>query len=133
VRALAAAVGRGEDVVVVPDGPRGPSRRLAPGVVGLAAMTGAPVVPLGFSASPARMLASWDRFMVPLPFARAAFVLGAPIAVSRATDREQARREIEAALDEVTAAADSLATARRGAAQPTAGTRAVRDLTDRHG
>jgi lysophospholipid acyltransferase (LPLAT)-like uncharacterized protein len=108
LRALAAAVGRGEDVVIVPDGPRGPARRLQPGAVALAALTAAPVVPLGFSARPARRLATWDRFLVPAPFARAALVLGAPVAVARDADREAARRAVEGALEDATAAADRM-------------------------
>jgi lysophospholipid acyltransferase (LPLAT)-like uncharacterized protein len=108
LRALAAAVRAGEDVAVVPDGPRGPAERVQPGVVALAALTGAPVVPFGFSARPARRLHSWDRFMVPLPFARAAVVFGAAAVVSREADRERARIDLERTLQEVTERADRL-------------------------
>jgi len=108
LRALAAAVRAGEDVAVVPDGPRGPAERVQPGVVVLAALTGAPVVPFGFSARPARRLHSWDRFMVPLPFARAAVVFGAAAVVSREADRETARIDLERTLQEVTERADRL-------------------------
>ena len=93
---------------MVPDGPRGPREELQPGVVVLAALTGAPVVPVGFAARPARRLASWDRFMVPLPFARAAAVFGKPFAVAREADRETARADLERALREVTESADRL-------------------------
>jgi len=108
LRSLAAAVRAGQDVAVVPDGPRGPAERVQPGVVALAALTGAPVVPFGFSARPARRLASWDRFMVPLPFARAAIVFGAAAQVPREADREAARVDLERTLREVTARADRL-------------------------
>jgi lysophospholipid acyltransferase (LPLAT)-like uncharacterized protein len=108
LRALAGAVRAGEDVAVVPDGPRGPRERLQAGVVVLAATTGAPVVPLGFAARPARRLGSWDRFLVPWPFARAALVFGAAVRVPRDADRETARARLEAALCEATATADQL-------------------------
>ena len=108
LRELAAAVRAGEDVAVVPDGPRGPSERVQAGVVALAALTGAPVVALGFAASPARRLASWDRFLVPLPFARAAAVFGKPAVVARDADRETARADLERTLREVTESADRL-------------------------
>lgn len=108
LRALAATLRAGGDVAVVPDGPRGPRERLQAGVVALAALTGAPVVPLAFAARPARRLASWDRFLVPWPFARCAVVFGAPVAVARDADRDIARREIERALTDVTLAADRL-------------------------
>jgi len=65
LRALAAAVQAGEDVAVVPDGPRGPAERLQPGVVALAALTGAPIVPFGSPRIPpggcTRGIASWSR------------------------------------------------------------------------
>jgi len=111
LRELTAAVRAGEDVAVVPDGPRGPSERVQPGVIVLAALTGAPVVPFGFAARPARRLASWDRFMVPLPFARAAAVFGKPLAIARDAERETARADLERALREVTESADRLVAA----------------------
>jgi len=111
LRELTAAVRAGEDVAVVPDGPRGPSEVLQAGIVVLAALTGAPVVPVGFAARPARRLASWDRFMVPLPFARAAAVFGKPSVIPRDAERETARADLERALREVTESADRLVSA----------------------
>jgi lysophospholipid acyltransferase (LPLAT)-like uncharacterized protein len=111
LRALAAAVRAGEDVAVVPDGPRGPRERLQAGVVLLAAATGAPIVPLAFAARPARRLGSWDRFVIPCPFARAAVVFGATITIARDADRETARAALERALHEVTDSADRLVAA----------------------
>jgi lysophospholipid acyltransferase (LPLAT)-like uncharacterized protein len=108
LRALAAAVRAGQDVAVVPDGPLGPRERVQAGIVVLAASTGAPIVPLAFAARPARRLASWDRFLVPLPFARAAVVFGTAATVSREVDRETARVGVEHALRDVTAMADRL-------------------------
>ncbi len=108
LRALVAAVRGGEDVALVPDGPRGPSGRLQPGVVVLAALTGAPVVPFAVAARPAHRLGSWDTLLVPLPFARCALVLGEPLSVERGADRARAGTEIARALDETTAAADRL-------------------------
>lgn len=106
LRALTAALRAGEDVAVIPDGPRGPRRQAQPGVVALAALSGAPIVPLGFAAHPARRLASWDEFMIPLPFARAAAVFGVPVAVGRDHDLSRATKDIEHALEDVTAAAE---------------------------
>jgi len=93
---------------MVPDGPRGPARRLQGGIVALAATTGAPIVPVGVAARPARRLGSWDRFMIPIPFARCALVVGDLVEVKRHDDRESARARVERALDEATEAADAL-------------------------
>jgi hypothetical protein len=109
LRQLVAAVRRGSDVAIVPDGPRGPSEQLQPGVVMLAAATGAPVVPLAVAARPGRRLRSWDRFLVPWPFARSVLAFGPPIYVERTADRARAVKELERALAEVTVRADALA------------------------
>jgi lysophospholipid acyltransferase (LPLAT)-like uncharacterized protein len=106
LRALAVALGEGEDVAVIPDGPRGPRGHAQPGVVALAALSGAPVVPMAFAAQPSLRLATWDEFMIPLPFARAAAIFGAPVRVDRDADRAGALKAVEGALEDVTAAAD---------------------------
>jgi lysophospholipid acyltransferase (LPLAT)-like uncharacterized protein len=113
LRELTRAVRAGEDVAMVPDGPRGPARRLQAGIVALAAVTGAPIVPVGIAARPARRLSSWDRFMIPIPFARCAVVFGGLVEVKRHDDREEARARVERALEDATDAADALVGARR--------------------
>ena len=112
LRELVRAVRAGEDVAMVPDGPRGPAHRAQGGIVALAAATGALIVPLGVAARPAHRLASWDRFLVPTPFARCAVVVGPLIEVKRHDDREDARLRVERALQEATDAADALVGAR---------------------
>jgi lysophospholipid acyltransferase (LPLAT)-like uncharacterized protein len=107
-RALVRRIRRGRDVAVIPDGPRGPRGQLQPGVVALAALTGAPIVPLAVAARPAWRLATWDELMIPLPFARCALVFGSPVAVARDADRERAAKDVARSLDEAAAAADRL-------------------------
>lgn len=71
----------GRPLAFTPDGPRGPARICKPGVVRAAAETGLPVVPLAAAASSYRRLDSWDRFVVPAPFARVYLARGEPLAV----------------------------------------------------
>ena len=62
-----------------------------------------------FSTSRRRLLKSWDRFLLPLPFGRGVFVIGPEIKVPGGFDaagREQLRLRLEQALNEVTAEAD---------------------------
>ena len=102
---LARAIRRGHSVVVVPDGPRGPREVLKPGVVSLARLTGAHVVPGALGASSEWRARSWDEFRIPKPFSRCVLRLGEPISVPRDLDgagEETARKEIEAALRAVT-------------------------------
>jgi lysophospholipid acyltransferase (LPLAT)-like uncharacterized protein len=74
---------RGDAVVITPDGPRGPAREAAAGVVHLAAVSGAPVLPVAARVRFRRRLNSWDRMILPLPFGRGVFVCLAPIRVAR--------------------------------------------------
>ncbi len=95
-------------VAITPDGPRGPRRRAAPGVAQLAALSGRPVLPFGMATSRARLLRSWDRMMIPLPFGRGVVVIGAPLHVPRGGEAA-ALAGIEAALSEACDRADALA------------------------
>jgi lysophospholipid acyltransferase (LPLAT)-like uncharacterized protein len=108
LRRLARRVRAGRDVAVTPDGPRGPSLQAQPGVIALAAMTGAPLVPLAFAARPSWRLRSWDAFEIPRPFARGAIAFGPPVPVE-GRDREAARKDLEAALAELGEAARAAA------------------------
>ena len=69
-RALFCALEGGERVVLAVDGPRGPAGRVQPGALHLSSTTGAPLVCLRVTASPAIRLRTWDRFLIPLPFSR---------------------------------------------------------------
>lgn len=66
----------GYDVAIVPDGPRGPRYRLNPGVVKLAEVTGARVLPIRIEYSAYWTFRSWDRFRLPKPFSRVDVYLG---------------------------------------------------------
>lgn len=111
LRALVREIRRGACVGITPDGPRGPRMRASIGVAQVARLSGAAVIPAAFSSSPRRVLASWDRFLLALPFSRGVFVWGEPIRVARDADEaslEKARLAIEAGLNAVTRQADLL-------------------------
>ena len=63
-------VGRGLDVAITPDGPRGPRCELQPGIIKLAQVTGAPILPIRAVYHRAWELKTWDRFIIPYPFSR---------------------------------------------------------------
>jgi len=60
----------GGDLAITPDGPRGPAKSMAPGVGIVAGRANAPVIAVAASASSAWRLKSWDKFMIPRPFAK---------------------------------------------------------------
>jgi lysophospholipid acyltransferase (LPLAT)-like uncharacterized protein len=63
------------------DGPRGPARIAQPGAVWLAGATGHPVQPFHIEASRYWSAGSWDRGMIPKPFAKVAIAIGEPFLV----------------------------------------------------
>ncbi len=84
-RALLGAVRElrgGASVAFTPDGPRGPRRKLKPGVVAAAQRGGAMIIPVHAEASRAWRLHSWDRFMIPKPAARITVRYGRPFEVA---------------------------------------------------
>ncbi len=101
LRAAARLLGAGVSVAVTPDGPLGPPRVAKAGIVALASLTGAPIVPMAYAARPVLVFSSWDRFRVPLPVGRAWTALGDPLAVPADLDGaalEPYRVALEAAL-----------------------------------
>ncbi len=82
LRDMVRAARAGRPIAFTPDGPRGPARRCKPGVVRAAAETGLPIVPVGVAATRARRLRSWDRFLVPLPWATIIVSYGTPLVVN---------------------------------------------------
>lgn len=103
-------VAAGYDVGIAPDGPKGPRRRAKPGVIVASRLARLPILPVAFSAAPARRLTSWDRTLVPRPFSRGLFLYGSPIHVPRDADdaeQERLRAALEAELDRITDLADA--------------------------
>ncbi len=106
---LIAAVNQGHIGVVVPDGPQGPRYKVQPGVIMLAAKTGAPIVPVTYSAKYRKVFSSWDRFILPFPASPCILAYGCPIRVAGDADGnalENSRRELEKELNRITAMAD---------------------------
>jgi lysophospholipid acyltransferase (LPLAT)-like uncharacterized protein len=89
---LMRALEAGYNGAVTADGPRGPAHVFAPGAAIAAQRTGAPIIPVRASASRAWRLRSWDRFLVPKPFAQVRVVYGATIPVRAATPRDAAEQ-----------------------------------------
>lgn len=100
------ALRAGGAAAFTPDGPRGPRREFKGGVLLAAQRGGAMVLPLHAGADRAWRLASWDRFLVPKPFARVQIVYGMPFEVEPgqtgiAAARIRAEAELAGAVREV--------------------------------
>jgi lysophospholipid acyltransferase (LPLAT)-like uncharacterized protein len=95
---------KGFDLAITPDGPRGPCYIIQDGVMSLAQLTGLPIIPTTFNLNWKVQVNSWDRFQIPLPFARCDVNVGKPVRVPRdCTDdqRELLRQELERTLREM--------------------------------
>jgi lysophospholipid acyltransferase (LPLAT)-like uncharacterized protein len=111
LRTMVRALKTGESVGITPDGPRGPRMQASDGVVSVARLAGVPIFPATVATSRRRVLGSWDRFLVALPFSKGVFIWGEPISVARnASDADQSaiRALIEEQLIAIGNQADDL-------------------------
>ncbi|HEY2712508.1 MAG TPA: lysophospholipid acyltransferase family protein [Chthoniobacterales bacterium] len=95
MRQLADVIASGRDVVITPDGPRGPAYELGQGIVYLAQQTGAAVVPVNMEYSSCWRLRSWDRFILPKPFAKVRVIFGKPHRAAQTSTEEEFELERE--------------------------------------
>jgi lysophospholipid acyltransferase (LPLAT)-like uncharacterized protein len=105
LRELTTWAERGYDLTITPDGPRGPCYQIQDGITSLAQLTGLPIVPVALNLNWKISLKSWDRFQIPLPFARCEVCVGKTFRVpAEASDeeREKLRLQLEAELRAIT-------------------------------
>lgn len=98
----------GNCVAIPPDGPRGPVEEMTDGPAMLARVARAQVLFLGLASQPCLRLNSWDRAVVPLPFARAALVWERQPDVTAEDDLDAVRAAWTARLIAVTQRAEAL-------------------------
>ena len=72
---------RGKSIITTPDGPRGPIFEFKAGNILMARISAKPIVPLACAADRAWHLTSWDKMMIPKPFARVVIAIGKPYVV----------------------------------------------------
>jgi lysophospholipid acyltransferase (LPLAT)-like uncharacterized protein len=71
------------------------------GVMALAQLTGLPIVPASYHLNWKFRPKSWDRFQIPIPFARCEAVVGESVSVPREasdSEREALRKKLEETL-----------------------------------
>jgi len=109
LKGMIEAYRQGYDLIVVPDGPRGPRYQAKPGVLQLARATNAPIFPVTYGAAWKVTVRSWDRLLIPFPLSRVRYVIGSPIRVPPDASpdlMEEKRKELEETLLAITAQAD---------------------------
>lgn len=112
LREMIEAYREGYDLAIATDGPRGPRHSAKPGAVRLAQATGGRLFPVACAPRRGGVFASWDRFVVPMPFTKVAYVIGKPFSIPReagADAIEEARRTLEQELVRITLEAEARA------------------------
>lgn len=102
--ALQRALRAGMHVAMTPDGPKGPHQEVKEGVIKLASLSQAPILPVSIRASSVWTFGSWDKMFLPKPFSRVALVFGEPFFVSKDIGREELgveARRLEGVLSEI--------------------------------
>jgi lysophospholipid acyltransferase (LPLAT)-like uncharacterized protein len=95
IRELATKAAGGYNLAITPDGPRGPVSMVGEGVIRLAQLTGARIIPVSYDATRKRLLKSWDRFIVVKPFGRVHVAFAEPFQVPRNITAEERGRYVE--------------------------------------
>jgi len=103
-------MGKGQNLTITPDGPRGPRRRLAAGSILLSSYLKIPLIPIGLGYDrPWRMRRTWDQFAIPRPGSRARAVVGPRVCIPAALERHEIecyRARVEGLLTELTERAE---------------------------
>ncbi len=101
---------RAKNIVgIIPDGPRGPAKELAVGIIHLSRHSKAPIMPLAFATSRHITFNSWDKFQLPLPFSKGVFMYGDAIAALDTTDETEVeawRQQVQSAVSDLQDKAD---------------------------
>ena len=105
-REMVEAVAQGLDIGITPDGPKGPARKVKPGVLYLAQKLRIPILPLTNALSNRLQFNSWDKFQLPLPLGRAVLIYSEPVWVKEGDDLQAKAEQLATALDRITQEAD---------------------------
>ncbi len=91
---------KGDVVAITPDGPKGPPGVVKKGVPYLARKSGCPIVPISWDTARKKIMKSWDRLVLPLPFSKAAVAVGSPYYVPEDADEEKEALKIKHLIEE---------------------------------
>jgi lysophospholipid acyltransferase (LPLAT)-like uncharacterized protein len=87
------------------------AREVGPGIILIARKSGVPIIPVAMTTSRRKILKTWDRMQLNLPFSRMVFVEGAPIRVPKDdSPSELYQAALTEALEKAQARAFAIAT-----------------------
>ncbi|MDH5465603.1 MAG: hypothetical protein OEW60_08205, partial [Thiovulaceae bacterium] len=87
----------GGNIVITPDGPRGPRHSVADGVVTLSQKLDLPIIAQSVVPSKYWRLKSWDQFIIPKPFGTLTYIASDPFKVTDMS-MEEAKKMVQGRL-----------------------------------
>ena len=69
------SIKKGEEVLITPDGPKGPRHTMSDGAIGIALKSHLPIFVMNYKAKSFWQFKSWDQFTIPKPFTKVDFYL----------------------------------------------------------
>ena len=118
---LIASLREGFSIALTADVPPGPARKSGPGIIMISSRSGRPIVPFAVASSRYWSANSWSRMTINFPFSKLGIVMGDPIYIpreARAEEFQRYQKQVEAAINDVTARAYALAGADMTRATP---------------
>jgi 3-deoxy-D-manno-octulosonic-acid transferase len=118
---LIASLREGFSIALTADVPPGPARKAGPGIIMISSRSGRPIIPFAVATSRYWSANSWSRMTINLPFSRLGIAMGDPIHIpsdARADQFMGYQKQVEAAINDVTARAYALAGADMTRATP---------------
>lgn len=82
------------NIVITPDGPKGPRHACNGNIHNLSAKYGIPIIPMCFSATKVKVFNTWDKFVLPLPFCTIHFDVAEPIFLNPQQDSEKRKNAL---------------------------------------
>lgn len=108
MRDIISALQQGAYIGITPDGPRGPGYEASLGIIKIAALAGVDIIPMTYATAHKKILRTWDKFFIPLPFGKGCFICGAPLKIDNHSPEslDYYRRELTKSLNAITHQAD---------------------------
>ncbi|RDU65725.1 hypothetical protein CQA53_06075 [Helicobacter didelphidarum] len=91
----------GKDIAVTPDGPKGPYKSIASGILSMAMKSGVAICGCRVKPKDFWELKTWDRFCIPKPFSRIDYYIAEPLILSQNMEIEEAREKLMRYMQEI--------------------------------
>jgi len=100
LRNIIEKLSQGANIIVTPDGPKGPVYKVNSGITEIAYKYNKKLIPIVSSTSKCFRLKSWDRLVIPLPFGTIKIIIGSPLELT--SDKVQNHITLEQQLVNLT-------------------------------